>query len=59
MHPYHKYAHKTDPKWVKNLNQYVEPAKKDDTNAVIKNYGGDSKTTHKAADYARPKDEDW
>ena len=50
--------HKNDPKWVRNLNQYVEKAKKDDVDAVIRNYGGDKNATMQAARYARPKDED-
>ena len=58
MHPYKAAGHKNDPKWLKNLNQYVEPAKADDTKAVIRNYGGDSELTRRAADYSRPKSQD-
>ena len=49
MHPYRKYGHKNDPKWVKNLNQYVEKATDADVTDTIRNYGGDKATTAKAA----------
>lgn len=53
-HPYKSAAHKNDPKWIKNLNKYVVPAATDkDCKAVQRNYGGDYKTTMKAA-YAPP-----
>ena len=48
-HPYKREAHKQDPKWLKNLNQYVEKATEADVTDTIRNYGGDSKTTAKAA----------
>lgn len=50
--------HKNDPKWVKNLNPYVEEAKADDVKALIRNYGGDREATMQAAGYKRPKSED-
>ncbi len=50
--------HKSDPRWIKNLNQYVEKAKKDDLDAVIRNHGGDREATAQAALYARPKNQD-
>ena len=50
--------HKSDPRWVKNLNQYVEKAKKDDVDAVIRNYGGSKSDTMQAARYQRPKSQD-
>ena len=49
MHPYKEAAHKRDPKWMKNLNQYVEKAAYGDVEAVIRNYGGDKAITEKAA----------
>ena len=53
-HPYKTAAHKSDPKWVKNLNKYIVPAATDnDVKAVIRNYSGDAATTRKAA-YAPP-----
>lgn len=57
-HPYKAAAHKSDPKWVKNLNQHVEKAKKEDVEAVIRNYGGDRNATMEAARYGRPKNQD-
>lgn len=57
-HPYKAAAHKNDPKWVRNLNQYVEKAKTEDVKAVIRNYGGDEKATTEAAEYPRPKSMD-
>ena len=50
--------HKSDPKWIKNLNTYAEKAKKDDVDALIRNYSGDKNATMQAARYERPKDED-
>lgn len=50
--------HKNDPKWVENLNKYVEKAKVDDVDAVIRNYGGSKTETMLAARYGRPKSED-
>lgn len=58
MHPYKAAAHKNDPKWVKNLNPLVEKAKKDDVEAIIRNYGGDKTATMQAARYERPKNQD-
>ena len=49
MHPYHKAAHKQDPKWLKGLNKYVEPATVADVTDTIRNYAGDKPTTAKAA----------
>ncbi|MGB4781055.1 hypothetical protein [Candidatus Methylomirabilis sp.] len=57
-HPYKQAAHKSDPGWVKDLNVHVERAKKDDVDAVIRNYGGDKNATMQAARYARPKSQD-
>jgi hypothetical protein len=57
-HPYKAAAHRNDPKWVKNLNPLVEKAKKDDVDAVIRNYGGDKSATMQAARYERPKNQD-
>ena len=57
-HPYKAASHKNDPKWVKNLNQHVEKAKKDDVDAVIRNYGGSKSDTMQAARYQRPKSQD-
>lgn len=57
-HPYKYVGHKNDPKWVKNLNQNVEKAKKDDVDAVVRNYGSDRKATMQAAGYPRPKNQD-
>ena len=54
-HPYKSAAHKNDPKWVKNLNPYVEKAKKADVDRLIDNYGGDKKATNQAANIPRPK----
>lgn len=50
--------HKSDPGWIKNLNKYVEKAKKDDVEAVIRNYGGSRNETMQAARYQRPKSQD-
>ncbi len=51
--------HKNDPKWVKNLNKYVVPEATDkDVKAVQRNYGGDAKTTAKAAYSPLAKGED-
>lgn len=52
-HPYKAAGHKNDPKWVKDLNKYVEPAINADVSAAIRNYGGDRATTAKAA-YSPP-----
>ncbi len=58
-HPYKSAAHKNDPKWVSNLNKYVVPAATDkDVKAAVKNYGGDSATTRKAAYVPLAKGED-
>lgn len=57
-HPYKAAAHKQDPRWVQNLNKYVEKAKKDDVTRAIVNYGGDEKATMQAARYGRPKNQD-
>ena len=66
-HPYKAAAHKNDPKWVRTLDPYVEKninapivegAKVRDVDAVLRNYGGDSAATHRAADYSRPKGQD-
>ena len=66
-HPYKAAAHKNDPKWVRNLDPYVEKnnnapiveeAKAADTDAVLRNYGGDPAVTHRSADYSRPKGQD-
>ncbi len=49
-HPYKEAAHRNDPGWIKNLNKYVVPEATDkDAKAVQRNYGGDAKTTAKAA----------
>lgn len=58
MHPYHKAGHKQDPRWVKNLNKYVEKAKDDDVKRAVSNYGGDLEATMLAARYERPKNQD-
>lgn len=53
-HPYKSAAHKSDPKWLGNLNKYVVPAATDnDVKAALRNYGGDKVTTPKAA-YSPP-----
>lgn len=57
-HPYKSAAHTKDPGWIKNLNKYVEKAKVDDVDVVIRNYGGDKTETMQAARYGRPKSED-
>ena len=57
-HPYKDAAHKNDPRWVKNLNKFTEKAKKDDVDAIIRNYGGDKNATMQAARYERPKSQD-
>lgn len=57
-HPYRSAAHKNDPRWIKNLNKHVEPAKKADVDALIRNYSGDKAATMQAAQYGRPKSED-
>ena len=65
-HPYKAAAHKNDPKWVRDLDPYVEKnqgdmienAKTADTDATLRNQGGDSVVTHRAADYRRPSSQD-
>jgi len=47
-HPYKKYAHTKDPKWVKGVEKFVEKAIAEDTDATIRNYGGDKAITDKA-----------
>ena len=48
MHPYKKYAHTKDPKWVKGVEKFVEKASAEDTDQTIKNYGGDKAILDKA-----------
>ena len=48
-HPYKSAAHKNDPRWLKNLNQYVESATEADVTDTIRNYGGSKAITKKAA----------
>lgn len=58
-HPYVKAAHRNDPGWIKNLNKYVVPAATDkDVQATLRNNGGDSATTKKAAYVPLAKGED-
>ncbi len=58
-HPYKEAGHRNDPKWIRNLNKYVVPEATDkDLKATIKNYGGDAKTTAKAAYVPLAKGED-
>ena len=66
-HPFKSAAHKNDPKWVRNLDPYVEKnlnipiaeqAKVADVKATVRNYGGDLALTQRAAGYSRPKGQD-
>jgi hypothetical protein len=54
-HPYRDAAHKNDPSWLRGIQPFVEKATDADVTATIRNYGGDAKTTAKAA--YEPKEE--
>jgi len=48
-HPYKSAAHRNDPSWLRGIEKYCEDSSAADVTATIKNYGGDKKTTAKAA----------
>ncbi len=50
--------HKTDPRWVRNLDKLVPKATKADVTDTIRSYGGDKATTAKAAYSPLEKGED-
>lgn len=48
-HPYQKFGHKQDPKWLEGLNRHKEKAEAGDTAEVIRNYDADPKPTREAS----------
>ena len=48
-HPYRPAAHKNDPNWLRGVQKFVEKSTDADVTDTIRNYGGDKKTTGKAA----------
>ena len=53
-HPYAKWGHTKDPKWLEGLNRYKEKAENADTTRAIKNYDLSPKVTQQAT-YVPPK----
>lgn len=49
MHSYRKYAHKSDPSWLRGLQPFIEKAIDADVKDVVRNYGSDPKATAEAA----------
>jgi hypothetical protein len=48
-HPYQKWGHTNDPKWLDGLNRYKEKAESGDTERAIKNYDLSPDVTRKAS----------